>query len=127
MEHHAVDSYIILKDIRLYAYHGVYEQERQTGDYYTVNLRLKFDFTAALTSDDIADTANYAEAYDIIREEMKSPSLLIEHVAGRICRRLEEHFAGAEEIRLSILKENPPMGAECGGAGIEITKSLKKS
>ena len=43
----ATDMYIHLKGIRLYAYHGVLPQENRVGTQYTIDLRLKTDFTLA--------------------------------------------------------------------------------
>lgn len=39
--------YIHLKGLKLYAYHGVLPQENQVGAEYTIDLRLKTDFTQA--------------------------------------------------------------------------------
>lgn len=116
-----VDSYIILKDLRIFAYHGVMPQENLTGDYFLVNLRLKVDISPALSSDRLEDTINYGKVYEIVKSEMAIPSKLIEHVAGRICKSIFRKFQSVTEIDIEILKQNPPMGADCGGAGIKLT------
>lgn len=72
-------------------------------------------------TDDVADTLNYAEVYNIIKEEMNVPSKLIEHVAGRITDHLMTSYADITSITLRITKLNPPMGADCNGAGVELT------
>ena len=77
-------STIELKDVRLYAYHGVLEQERRVGGEYSVSLRVHYNISKAMESDDVNDTLNYALLLDIIKEEMAQPSDLLEHVAGRI-------------------------------------------
>ena len=74
-----------------------------------------------MQTDDVADTLNYAEVYNIIKEEMNVPSKLIEHVAGRITDHLMASYADITSITLRITKLNPPMGADCNGAGVEIT------
>ena len=61
---------------------------------------------------------SYAEVYDVVKAEMAVPSQLLEHVAGRICQALLHRFPAAQAIHLEILKENPPMGADCAGAGV---------
>ncbi|MCQ2076983.1 MAG: dihydroneopterin aldolase [Bacteroidaceae bacterium] len=118
------ETSIIIKDLRIYAYHGVLPQERIIGDYFTINLRIDIDFTTAMYSDNINDTLNYASVCDIITSEMSKTSKLIEHVAGRICNNLLNKFQHITEIELEILKENPPMHTECQGAGVRI--KLKK-
>lgn len=111
-------SNISLKDLRLFAHHGVLPQERIVGAFFILNLRIRTDITHAMATDDLASTISYADVFELVREQMAIPSRLLEHVAGRICTALLDRFPTAQSIHLEILKENPPMGAECGGAGI---------
>lgn len=113
-------SFIVLQHVKLHAYHGVLPQERLTGNDYVVDLRLKYDVEAATVSDQVEDTLNYAEVYQLLEQEMAVPSALIERVAGRIADRLERKFPAIQAISLKIMKVNPPMGADCEGAGVEI-------
>ncbi len=115
-----MQSYIILKDLRFYAYHGVGAQETQVGNEFVLDLRLRMDWARAIRSDDVNDTLSYAEAYEAVKDEMARPSRLLEHVAGRIARRLFQDFSSLEEIELRLVKRNPPMGADIEGAGVEL-------
>lgn len=115
-----MQSYIILKDLRFYAYHGVGAQETQVGNEFVLDLRLRMDWTRAIRSDDVNDTLSYAEAYEAVKDEMARPSRLLEHVAGRIARRLFQDFSSLEEIELRLVKRNPPMGADIEVAGVEL-------
>lgn len=113
-------SYILLENIRFFAYHGVVPQETTVGNEFIVSLRLKTDITRAIESDDVADTVNYAEIHQAVKEEMDIPSKLLEHVAGRIVRRLFNDFPTIERIDLKLSKRNPPMGADIETAGVEV-------
>lgn len=73
-----------------------------------------------MESDDVADTVNYAEIHQAVKEEMDIPSKLLEHVAGRIVRRLFNDFPTIESIDLKLSKRNPPMGADIETAGVEV-------
>lgn len=115
-----MQSYIILKDLRFYAYHGVGAQETQVGNEFVLDLRLRMDWTCAIRSDDVNDALSYAEVYEAVKDEMARPSRLLEHVAGRIARRLFQDFSSLEEIELRLVKRNPPMGADIEGAGVEL-------
>lgn len=114
------ESYIHINGIRLHARHGVLPQEQLTGNDYIINVRVGYDISRAMQTDDVADTLNYAEVYNIIKEEMSVPSKLIEHVAGRIADRLMDSYSQISSVMLRITKCNPPMGADCNGAGVEI-------
>ena len=113
-------SYILLENIRFFAYHGVAPQETTVGNEFVVSLRLKTDIARAMESDDVADTVNYAEIHQAVKEEMDIPSKLLEHVAGRIVRRLFNDFTTIERIDLKLSKRNPPMGADIEAAGVEV-------
>ncbi|MCR4769328.1 MAG: dihydroneopterin aldolase [Bacteroidaceae bacterium] len=114
---------IILKDIKLYAYHGVFPLENKIGDWYTINLRLTTNNIKSTITDDINDTVNYGIVFDIIKEEMNIPSKLIEHVCGRINQRLLNTFPIIESVTIIVLKNTPPMGANCSGCGVELSTS----
>ncbi len=119
-------SYIFLKEVRFHAFHGVMPQEKAVGADFLVSLRVGYDFEKAMLSDDVADTVSYADMYDIVKREMRQPSALLEHVAGRIITSLNTTFPTLTSIDLSITKVNPPMGADCNGAGIEVHRTLNK-
>ena len=116
-----LQSSISLKALRFYAYHGVLPQERTVGGEYEVTVKADVDLSQAAESDQIADTINYADMYEAIRQEMAVPSQLLEYVAGRIARRLLGDFPTIGIIHVEVVKLNPPMGADCKGAGVEIT------
>ncbi len=111
---------IILRNIRLHAQHGVLDQERLTGDEFIVNLRVAGDFAKACRTDSVDDTVNYAELYEIVKTEMMKPSRLIENVAYRIGQAILDSNSLVESVDVEVVKSNPPMGADCGGASVVI-------
>lgn len=113
-------SYILLKEIRCYAYHGVAPQENLIGNEYIIDLKLKVDIGKAARTDEVTDTVNYAEVHQVIKEEMSVPSNLLEHVGGRMIQKLFDRFPCIEGIELRLSKRNPPMGADIESAGIEL-------
>ena len=113
-------SYIVLKEVRFHAFHGVMPQERKVGADFLLSLRLGYDISKAMQTDDVADTLNYAEVYQLVKQEMEQPSALLEHVAGHIAQTLMQQFPAVKSIDLTLTKQNPPMGADCQGAGVEL-------
>ncbi len=116
-------STIILDKVRLYAFHGVAEQEQRVGAWFTVSLRVQYDMNKAFQTDCVCDTLSYADLLQVVRREMAQPSQLLEHVAGRIAQAIVGTFGGVESAKVTVIKENPPMGACCDGAGVEIEVS----
>ena len=109
---------VSLKGLRFHANHGVLPQERVVGGDYMVSVAVDYDFSKALATDDVKDTLNYAELYQIINKEMQTPSCLLEHVAGRIGESILEAYPQALSVEIEITKQNPPMGAYCDGATV---------
>ena len=114
-------SRIHLRDMRFYAYHGVMEQERRVGGDYLVSLCVDTDLSRPAVSDNVDDTLNYAELYRVVAKEMSQPSCLLEHVAGRIGQRVLDNFPQVKALNVCVTKCNPPMGADCKGASVEMT------
>lgn len=116
-------SYICLENVRFHSRHGVLKQELLTGGEFTISLRAAFSIDKAMHSDAVEDTINYATLYEIIRQEMAQPSQLLEHVAYRICQQIFNRFPAVSSVQLKLTKLNPPMGAHCDGASVELTMS----
>lgn len=113
-------SYIFLDQLKFYAFHGVGAQETLVGNEFTVDLRLKVDISRAAQTDEVNDTVSYADVFEAVKAEMNIPSKLLEHVAGRIVKRLFQDFKTIESIELKLTKRNPPMGADLLSAGVEL-------
>ena len=111
---------IILSNLRFFAYHGVMAQENKVGHYFVVSINIKCDFTKAIISDKVKDTINYGKVFDLVKKEMEKPSKLMEHLAGRIINAIFRNFDLAEQVNLKIIKENPPINADCDGCGISM-------
>lgn len=113
-------GYILLSDLRFHAFHGVLPQERLVGGNFVVDLRVGYPLAQAMTSDQVDDTLNYASLYALVEREMQQPSSLLEHVVGRIAQAIAKTFPQTLSIDLTLTKQNPPMGADCKGAGVEM-------
>lgn len=115
---------IKLKNIRLYAYHGCLDEEGHIGSDYVVNLKVKADLTKASQSDSLADTVDYVELQNIVRNEMAIRSKLLEHVADRIMNSVLEKVNSVKEVEVSVAKKNPPIGGDV--AEVRVTMKKKR-
>lgn len=113
-------SSIFINNLRLYAFHGVLPQERVVGGDYSVDLRVHYNISRAIETDRLEDTISYADLCALIQREMAQPSALLEHVAGRMAQAIIRAYPQVEKIWIRITKQNPPMGVDCDGAGVEI-------
>lgn len=100
---------IELEGMEFKAYHGCLEREKVVGNDFVVDFRGEMDMSAAAESDDLRDAVNYAEIYEVIKEEMAKPSDLLEHVTGRIVKALEEKFPQFISFSVRVSKKRPPV------------------
>lgn len=116
---------IALEGVKIYAYHGVMENERKIGTEYVVNLKVDYDWSGAGYSDSLDGTINYALLYEILKDEMMIPSNLIEHVAQRIVDHIHSDFPLITSIKIDVKKMAPPIEGQvlCSAVGLEVSYS----
>lgn len=100
---------IELEGMEFKAYHGCLEQEKVRGNVFTVDFRGELDLSAAADSDNLNDTLNYADIYEIVSYEMSIPSELLENVAGRIVKSIERTFPQLISFSVRVSKKKPPV------------------
>ena len=93
---------VLLENLIFHAYHGVFEEEQVIGGKFEVNLELETDFSKSMSTDELNGTIDYSKVYEIIAQEMKVSSKLIEHLGKRIVDSLYDNF---EEIQFIKLKK----------------------
>jgi dihydroneopterin aldolase len=76
---------IVLTGLTVFGRHGVYDHERENGQEFTIDLRLRMPLNDAAASDDVADTVHYGELAEKVAEVVAGePVNLIETLAERI-------------------------------------------
>lgn len=99
---------ILLEGMEFYAYHGVLEEERIIGGKFIVDISFEVNISKAAKSDNIGETVNYQEIYDVVKNEMLVSSKLIEHVGNRILEAVKNKFP-VSDIQLKVSKLRPPV------------------
>jgi len=102
---------VTLKAMKFFAFHGVSEQERTIGGHYTVDMSYSVE-TEATETDNLGDTVNYSEVYEVVKSEMKRSSQLLEHVAARILKSVQGRFPRLTDVDVRVSKIHPPLSGE---------------
>lgn len=113
---------IVLEGLEFHAYHGVYPHERDSGNWFEVDIAVETDFTHGAKHDELSGTVNYETLFRIIKEEMEKPSKLLETVAGNIVDTVLNDLLKVTQVELKISKLNPPIGGKCRKASISLSK-----
>lgn len=110
---------VSLEGVRFFSYHGFYPEEQIIGTEFFIDLDAAFEVFSS-GGDEIANTLNYEQLFQIASEEMCIPRKLLETVAHSILDRIRHEFLAVQSIRVSIRKMHPPMGAEIENSTIEL-------
>ena len=106
--------------MEFFAYHGCFREEQIIGTKFNVDLYMAVNTAKAQHSDDLYDTVNYQAVYEVVKDEMKRSSKLLEHVARRILNRVKKEFPSVEAATIKVKKMNPPLGGQMAFVGVEM-------
>jgi len=113
---------ILLGGIEFFAYGGVSEAERRVGQRYVADVELAYDLHQASASDDLADTVNYSQVYElIVQVGTQSDFHLLERLAQQIATAVLDAFP-VEAITVRLKKRPPPIDGVLEYAGVEIPR-----
>lgn len=113
---------IVLEKMQFFAHHGHFDEEQIVGANYELTLTLDLDVSKPGLTDELVDTLNYQEVYDVVKAEMKIKSRLIEHVSQRIVSALMSKFSQLKQVDLSFSKMNPPLGGQVERVTIQLSE-----
>lgn len=96
---------LIIKNLSIYAYHGVAMAEKELGGKYQVDIILYYDASKAVINDAIEYAINYQEVIKYTCEIIKKKKYnLIETIADRIINDLMIKFDAIEIINIKLRK-----------------------
>jgi dihydroneopterin aldolase len=110
---------VYLKNVRLFAYHGLYPEEAINGNFFEIDLTVKYTKQEPVQS--IEETIDYASLYELLKSEMNIRRSLLETLGRDICDLIKERYPQILSIELDIRKINAPIPDFDGTAGISIT------
>lgn len=120
LSRYAAADRITLTGVGCVGYHGVLESEKKTGQPFFVDVTMFSDFTASATTDDIGQTANYAEVAETIREVITGESVdLIETLAENLAATILNRFA-IDALELTVHKPKAPIEVTFSDVSVTI-------
>jgi len=114
---------IYVKDLEVYAFHGVNKQEKEMGQRFLISLELSLDLREAGISDDLTKTVNYGELSLAVEEEFKKESYdLIEKSAEKLAEFILLNYSIVNSVKVLIKKPWAPIGKPLDYAAVEIER-----
>ncbi len=119
-------SKIKIQGMQFYAFHGCFVEEQVVGTHFQVNCTITTDCKLAASTDDLTKTINYQEVYVLIKQTMQQTSHLLENVAYRIIKVLQNAFPMITEIEVEVQKMNPPLGGKIENVAVILNSNELK-
>ena len=114
---------IRIKNLELFANHGVYGEETVLGQKFLVNMTAWLDLEKAGASDDLDETVNYGTLCHFMGDYFSGHTFrLIEAAAHQMAEEILFHFPGIERIRLEVKKPWAPVRMPLETVSVEIER-----
>ena len=118
---------MILSGLKVYAWHGVYEEEREKGQNFIINARIFYDTVSVAETDSVEDTIDYAKVSLYINEYMRVHQFnLIETVANKLARKLLIKFPLIQSIELEVMKPEAPIPVPFSNVSVRVNRGWHK-
>jgi len=116
---------IALEGLEFHAFHGVYPHERESGNWFEVDIAVETNFGKAADHDELDETVNYEILFRMVKAEMEIPSKLLETVAEKIVDEVLKTFPEVKMVEFKISKLNPPIGGKARKASVTLIKERR--
>lgn len=115
---------IHLHQIQLHAYHGLYEEEKISGNDFLIDLTVQYH-PAKLPVTAITETINYVTLYELVKKHMQVATPLLETVVSNIALDILAQFSLSEQVHIAIRKMHPPIAGFTGATGVSLSINRK--
>jgi len=114
---------IKIKGLKLFAYHGVREHEKQNGQVFLLDIKIWADVSAACQSDDLNDTVNYSAVADCAAAAFCAERHdLIERAANVTADAILKQFPLVQRLNICVHKPDAPLRHAVADITFELEK-----
>lgn len=115
---------IKIKDLEVYAHHGVYEEENRLGQKFVISVICELDVREAGLSDDLDKSVNYGEIGQFVDTYAREHTFrLLEALAEHLAREILLRWERIRQVTVEIKKPWAPIGLPLDTASVEITRA----
>ena len=119
---------IKIENLEIYAYHGVFPEEKEKGQRFFINATLYTDLRKAGKTDDLTASTHYGEVALLLYEKMTEKSYdLIERAAEVCAEAVLLQFPLVRSITLELRKPEAPIPLPFESVSVVIRRGWKKA
>ncbi|WP_251424272.1 dihydroneopterin aldolase [Veillonella agrestimuris] len=101
---------IVLKNMAFYGYHGNLTSEKEQGQRFFVDVEVKVDLSRAGQTDNLEDSINYVEIYELVESIVTGESRnLLERVGALIADAIEGRYEQIVGVSVTVRKPSVPI------------------
>ena len=113
---------IIVKGLRLKAYHGVNSEEKVNGQMFELDITALIDAKSANASDELDDTVSYAKIIKTARAVFTAESYnLIEYASNKVAMEIMKTYPKLKSVTVLLKKPEAPISADFDYVAVEET------
>ena len=117
-------DYITISGLKIFAHHGVLEEETLNGQDFFVNAKLFYDMDRAAQTDEVTDAVHYGEVCQFITDFLqKNTYKLLERAVAETMREVLVMFPMLEGIEMELCKPRAPIPLPF--ENVSVTRSLR--
>ena len=112
---------ILIRGLKVFAYHGVNPEEKCDGQNFVLDLTLDVDLAKPCRTDDVEDTVSYSKVAKTVIKVMAEASYdLIERAAQRVAEQVLEEYPPVQSVEVVLKKPEAPVKADFEYFAVQI-------
>lgn len=113
---------IIIKGLKLFAYHGVNPEEKVDGQNFVLDITAELDVKKAQLSDNVDHTVSYAKIIKTVKAVFTEKSYnLIETAANKVGVAIMQEYPKLRSVTVLLKKPEAPINADFEYVAVEDT------
>lgn len=114
---------ILIRDLKIFAFHGVNEEEKIDGQNFVFDIDLYVNMTKACYSDNVEDTVSYAKVIKTVTRVFTAKKYdLIEKAAQITADAILDEYSDVSKVTVTLKKPEAPMKADFSYVGVQIER-----
>ena len=114
---------ILIRDLKIFAFHGVNEEEKIDGQNFVFDIDLYVNMTKAFYSDNVEDTVSYAKVIKTVTRVFTAKKYdLLEKAAQITADAILDEYSDVSKVTVTLKKPEAPMKADFSYVGVQIER-----
>lgn len=121
-------NHLILKDLELFGFHGVYDEEKSLGQKFLIDMDISIDLSHAGESDNLNETINYGKLCQELQEIFtKNKYKLLEKATTVLCDYILMNYTEVTDVEITLKKPWAPIHLPIKYPAVKIKKGWHKA